>query len=483
VALALALTVFGLSPTFAAAATAPYFEGFDTSSPKAVPANFVETPDSAWTLYPGIYQGNAQASGGSVAVGSSINLTNVVANNFTVKTTFTFQTNGGFDFRTADLGLVALADNPDVTAGGYRLRYYASGLGDVYQKLFLERATGSSIGNVSSKTLASPATGDRFTMTLHGAYIDGSLFLTGTLNNGSRTISVQISDPAPLIGTNFGFRQQASVSSPHSSSVTGNYDDFSAQLETKPVKFGNIATRLSVGTGNEVAIAGFIVTGNAPKRVLFLGSGFGFPAPGLGDPTVELRKADGSLLAFNDNWEDTQRAEIYATGLDPFGSASAALIAVLNPGAYTVILRGKNETTGTGLLEVYDLEPNVNSKLGNISTRGRVGTGDNAMIAGVIVTGDSKARVIVRAIGPSLAAAGIAGPLGDPTLELRDRNGTLVRSNDNWRESQEAEIATSLQPTNEADAAIVADLLPTNYTAIVRGKTTQPESPWSRSII
>jgi hypothetical protein len=461
------------APTLAPGAEAPYFEDFSTATPGNVPANFVETPDSAWTLYPGtpgIYQGAAQASGADVAVGSSINLTNVVGADFTVNTRFTLQTNGGFDFRLADLGLVVLAETPDVTVGGYRLRYYASGLGDLYHKLFLERAAGSALGAISSETLDTPAAGDQFTMTLHGAYVNGTLFLTGTLDNGSRTISVQMSDPAPLSGMNFGFRQRASASISQVSSVIGSYDDFSVSAEVKPVKLGNIAARLKIGTGNDVAIGGFIVTGNARKRVLLRGSG-SFPEPSLSDPILELYGADGGLLAVNDNWRDTQGPEIEATGLAPLAPNSAALIADLSPSTYTAILRGKNQTTGSGLLEVYDLGASADSKLGNISARGPVGIGDNVMIAGVTVTGTSKARVIIRVLGPSLPAAGVQGSLADPTLELRDRNGTLVRSNDNWRETQETEIiATSLPPPHEAEPAIVADLAPTSYTAIVRGK-------------
>jgi hypothetical protein len=469
---ALALILFSAAP-LAFAAEAPYFEDFGTSAPGNVPANFVETPNSAWTLSagtPGIYRGAADASGGDVAVGSSINLTNVAGNNFTVKTTFTFQTNGGLDFRLADLGLVVLADKPDVTTGGYRLRYYGSGLGDVYHKLFLERASGPALGAVSSETLATPTAGDHFTMILRGAYVNGTLFLTGTLNNGSQTISVELSDPAPLSGTNFGFRQRASVSNFHVSSIVGDYDDFSVTVEKAPARFGELGTRLNVGTGENIGIAGFIVTGNRRQQVLLRGIGSD-PKPSLPDPILELYGADGKLLAVNDNWQDTQAPEIEATGLAPSATNSAALIAELSPGAYTATLRGKNQTTGSGLFEVYDLTPSADSKLGNLSTRGFVGTGDNVMIAGVIITGDVTARVIVRAIGPSLAAAGIQGPLADPTLELRDGNGVLVRANDNWRDSQEAEIsATSIPPTSNAEAAIVMDLLPSNYTAIVRGR-------------
>ena len=133
-------------------------------------------------------------------------------------------------------------------------------------------------------------------------------------------------------------------------------------------------------------------------------------------------------------------------------------------------MKGKNGTTGVGLVEAYDLDATANSKLANISTRGFVDIGDNVMIGGFILGGGS-AQVIVRAIGPSLTSFGVAGALQDPTLELHDGFGTLIVSNDNWKESQQAEIeATGLQPTNDFESAIVMTLLPAPYTAIVRGK-------------
>ena len=151
---------------------------------------------------------------------------------------------------------------------------------------------------------------------------------------------------------------------------------------------------------------------------------------------------------------------------------------MIDPGAYTVILTGNNGGTGVGLVEVYDLDRTVDTNLANISTRGFVDTGDNVMIGGFIVGGGSPtgtAQIVVRAVGPSLSAAGIAGTLADPTLELRDDNGTLLDSNDNWKtrpdgSSQQAEIeATTIPPTNELESALLRTLAPGNYTAIVRG--------------
>ena len=139
-------------------------------------------------------------------------------------------------------------------------------------------------------------------------------------------------------------------------------------------------------------------------------------------------------------------------------------------------MSGVNGTTGIASAEVYALG-DVSSglpapkKFRNISTRGNVGTGDNVLIGGTIVQGSAAQRVIVRAIGPDLAGAGVSGPLQDPTLELRDAEGTLLLANDDWRSDQEQEIiASGLAPQDNRDSAILTTLLPTSYTAIVRGK-------------
>jgi len=237
---------------------------------------------------------------------------------------------------------------------------------------------------------------------------------------------------------------------------------------------GNISTRLRVDTGDNALIGGFIVTGTAPKRVIVRAIGPSLTAfpDRLADPTLELRDAAGMLVAQNDNWRTTQEAEIMATGVAPTNDAESAIVATLaaNNAGYTAIVRGANNGTGIGVVEAYDLDRGaVNSKLGNISTRGSVQTGNNVLIAGTIVLGQAAQRVIVRALGPSLT---VAGKMADPTLELRDGNGALLMANDNWRSTQEAEIiATGIPPTSDAESAIVATLPANNaaYTAIVRG--------------
>ncbi|HMJ05609.1 MAG TPA: hypothetical protein VK474_05075, partial [Chthoniobacterales bacterium] len=228
---------------------------------------------------------------------------------------------------------------------------------------------------------------------------------------------------------------------------------FGRFLPGPPSQFLNISTRLRVLTGDNVLIGGFIITGTGPKKVLIRGIGPSLPVAGkLQNPTLELFNGANVSIAMNDNWKDTQRTEIEATTIPPANDLESALVRTLAPGHYTTVLRGQNGGTGVGLVEVYDLVPDGLSHLANISTRGLVGTGDNVMIGGVIIGGGSTgamARVIVRAIGPSLAGAGVAGSLSDPTLELRNSQGALVAQNDNWKSAQEQEIRdTTVPPTD-----------------------------------
>jgi len=238
----------------------------------------------------------------------------------------------------------------------------------------------------------------------------------------------------------------------------------------------NIATRVFVDTGERVPIAGFIVTGGLPKRVLIRGIGpslasNGVPNP-LADPTLALFDAAGKQLRLNDNWRDSQPAEIEATGIAPQNNLESAIVLNLSPGPYTAVLAGNGGTTGNALVEVYDLEPDVSSTLANLSTRGFAGAGDNALIAGVIIGNGDSPIVVLRAIGPTLASSGIANPLLDPTIDLHDGQGTIIGFNDNWKDFQaQAVSATLLAPNDDREAAIVAPFLtPGNYTAVVRGK-------------
>jgi hypothetical protein len=231
-----------------------------------------------------------------------------------------------------------------------------------------------------------------------------------------------------------------------------------------------------VQTGDNVSIGGFIITGNAAKKVMVRGIGPSLTAFGiagaLADPVLELHGPNGSLIISNDNWKDNQQTEIQNSTIAPANDLESAIIGTLAPANYTAVLRGKNGTTGIGLVEVYDLDVASDSKLANISTRGFVQTGNDVMIGGFIFgNGTASEKVIIRAIGPSLK--GIANVLADPTLELYDSNGTLLMSDDNWKDdaSQAAQIiATGIQPQNDLESAIVTTLPPGAYTAIVAGK-------------
>jgi len=224
-------------------------------------------------------------------------------------------------------------------------------------------------------------------------------------------------------------------------------------------------------------IGGFIITGNSLKKVVVraIGPSLQGMMPGaLSDPVLELRSSDGSLLRRNDNWRDdaSQIAYLETSGLAPAHTLESAIVALLSPGNYTAAVTGNDGTTGVGLVEVYDISQAVDSKLANISTRGTVASAENVMIGGFILGGSNgNTKVLIRAIGPSLANAGVRQTLADPTLELRDSNGRLLFANDNWKETQQSAIEeTGVPPNDSFEAAILADLQPGAYTVIVAGR-------------
>ena len=242
-------------------------------------------------------------------------------------------------------------------------------------------------------------------------------------------------------------------------------------------------------TADRVGIGGFIVRGNGFKRIIARGIGPSLATAGvpgtLQDPFLELHDSLGGVRT-NDNWRSTQEAEIQATGLAPTNDAESAIVVIVPAGSYTAILKGATGGTGVGLIEIYDLgspfgsEPEEKpeesegvtfSELGNLSVRADVRTDDNVLIDGVILRGDIPKRVLFRALGPSLQSSGVTDALLDPTLELHDGNGTLLMSNNNWRQAPNvAEIqATGLPPPDDRESAILMALPPGNYTAITRG--------------
>lgn len=243
----------------------------------------------------------------------------------------------------------------------------------------------------------------------------------------------------------------------------------------------NIATRLLVNPDPNQLIGGFIITGTQPKKVIIRGIGpslAAFFSGVLADPTLQLFQGN-TLLVSNDNWKvrdsdgSSQQAEVEATTVPPKNNLESAIVTTLAPGAYTAVMRGKGGASGIGVVEAYDLDLNAKSKLANIATRGLVGTNENVMIGGFITGGNGQAdsKVVIRAIGPSLAAFGIPNVLQDPLLELHSANGTTIQTNDDWQDTQPTEITqTGLAPTDPRESAMVSILPDGNYTAIVRGK-------------
>lgn len=234
-----------------------------------------------------------------------------------------------------------------------------------------------------------------------------------------------------------------------------------------------ISTRGSVGTGDAVMIGGFIIQ-QAPKKIIVRAIGpslgtFGV-AGALQNPVLELHDGTGAVIATNDNWRTTQEEEISATGLAPSNDLEAAIVADIAPGNYTAIVTGAAGGTGVALVEVYDLEA-ASGKLGNISTRSRIGAGDDVMIGGFIVSGPQTEKNIIRAVGPSLAAAGVSGAITNPLLELYNSNGDLLQTNDDFNSNRDAGVVRGygLGLVNGFESGIYFEGPSGNFTAIMRG--------------
>jgi hypothetical protein len=238
----------------------------------------------------------------------------------------------------------------------------------------------------------------------------------------------------------------------------------------------NVSTRMQVLTGERVLIGGFIITGSEPKKIALRAIGPSLAGSGLNgllnDPVLELHAADGSIITTNDDWQtDPGAADLTANGIAPGKDRESATVRTLAPGTYTAIVRGKDNSTGLALVEMYDLSADSNSLVANINTRGFVGLDDNVLIGGFIVGSGSTGRIAVRALGPSLSNAGISNALADPLLELHDSNGAVIKTNDSWLTDPGATqlLAAGLSPSNANEAAILSPLAPGAYTAVVRG--------------
>jgi len=246
-----------------------------------------------------------------------------------------------------------------------------------------------------------------------------------------------------------------------------------------PALLLNLSTRLEIpppALGEDVTslIGGFIIGGNSGRKILMRALGpslANFGLIPLADPTLELHDATGAIIASNDNWMDTQEADILDTGLAPTNALESAILMVLPPGAYTATVQGNNlgpgATSGTALVEVYDISLTVAVGLDNLSTRGPVQRIADPMIAGLVIANGDEETVLVRGLGPSLDDFGLAG-LSDPRLDLFDADGNLLASNDNWQDSQSADIeATGLAPSDALEAAILITLSRGAYTAVL----------------
>lgn len=321
-----------------------------------------------------------------------------------------------------------------------------------------------------------------FTETLH-ATVQGATYTEGPLLE-TKTVTT---DAAGIAYFEFDFRAMPFdvIITTTATDPEGNTSEFRGDFA---VQLANISSRGRVGRDDNLLIAGFVVhrplggPAGFMKRVLLRALGPSLavesaPLDGrLANPTLELHDGTGALLDANDDWRSDQEAEIMDTGAAPTANKEAALIADLPDGSYTVQVRGVGGGTGLSVVEVYDLDPLdplnelPSGRLVNISTRALVGLDENVLIGGLIVRGDAGERVLLRAIGPDLSALEVPNALEDPTLEVRDASGTLIASNDNWRSDQEAEItSTGIAPNDDRDAAALCQLIPGNYTAIVRG--------------
>ena len=310
---------------------------------------------------------------------------------------------------------------------------------------------------------------------------------TGDALLGTRNLTTDGSGMARFDFTFPGYVAADEFISATATDAAGNTSPFFPQYGR--VQLANLSTRGKVGTGAQMLIGGFVIhrppgfNGDYHKKVLVraLGpslSGAGLPSERcLANPSLEVYNSSGQLIAANDDWRSHQAQEIINTGAPPSNDLEAAAVLVLSDAAYTVQVRGADGATGLGIVEVFDLDPldptnqPGSGRLVNISTRGHVTGGDDVLIGGLIVNGDAGQAVVVRAMGPDLAAVGVPDALSDPTLELRDASGTLLAANDNWRDAQEEEIQESqFAPNDDLDSTILTSLVPGFYTAIVQGR-------------
>lgn len=300
--------------------------------------------------------------------------------------------------------------------------------------------------------------------------------LSFSANSSNANVSATMSGTKLLIKANQVGSALVTVTATDLDGATAS-QSFTVSVIAAPGRIVQISTRMQVGTGDNVLIGGFIMRGGSPKQVVVRGIGTSSGLPGaLANPTLELRDGSGALVASNDNWGDAaNKQDIIDANLAPTSTNESAILATLpsdpNNAFYTAIVRGAGGTTGLGLVEVYDIDSGAGSTLLNISTRGLVNADPDVLIGGFFVGGADPKQILVRAIGPSLAAAGVPNPLANPTLGFFNGQGTQIDSNDDWMTSpQQAQIqASGLAPTDSKESAVLQTLTAGPYTAVVKG--------------
>ncbi len=251
----------------------------------------------------------------------------------------------------------------------------------------------------------------------------------------------------------------------------------------QPSRLANLSSRSTVGTGDDLLIAGFVVGGTGSKHVVLRGIGptlgqFGVTGA-LEEPQLSLVDSAGATLETNSSWGGgaalTQAFTQVGAFALPDGSSDAAMLASLGSGGYTAQLSGLSATTGVGLAEIYDTDGATSpSRLVNLSSRASVGTGGNILIAGFVITGSTPVTVLIRGIGPSLSQFGVAGALATPQLVLYDSNNDALQSNGGWGGSANlsqtfSEVGAFALDATSSDAAILVTLPPGAYTAEMTG--------------
>jgi hypothetical protein len=354
---------------------------------------------------------------------------------------------------------------------------YAGGLGGVWK---MASPTGNSTwvsesGGLPSKVLVYDLRYDYPSKILTAGTLGRGVYGLGAVPGASATPT-----PSPTVSPS----PTATASPSASPSPTATPSPTASPSPGTTGLVANVSTRLPVGTDQNVLIEGFIVQGaeGSSKKIIVRAIGPSLLPFGITDalvnPTLEIRDANNKI-AENDNWRTTQTGgqitsdqsgEITASQLAPSNDLESAIIVNLAPGNYTAIVRGADNTVGTGVVDAFDLSGSSPARLANIATRGLIQPGEKLMIAGFIIQ-NAPARAVIRAVGPSLKPFGIDNALADTTLQLRDQNGAIVRENDDWQTDQKSELeSTGLQPSDPLEAAVVATIQPGQYTAQVRGK-------------